>query len=139
MCCMQPVPLSKALGSTFLAASKWPFSVLLLALHTMLQPWGSLADLDRVHLWDYRSKLLLCSCSVCSLLQSLFQGRLGLPVVCVGSVWNSWELMEKGQYPRNQRTAGYGQRSVRSSLAFSDSQAAAGRARRRRGWDLRVT
>ncbi|XP_028902639.1 N-acetyl-D-glucosamine kinase isoform X2 [Ornithorhynchus anatinus] len=26
----------------------------------------------------------------------LFQGSLGLPVLCVGSVWNSWELMKEG-------------------------------------------
>ncbi|XP_002938443.2 N-acetyl-D-glucosamine kinase [Xenopus tropicalis] len=26
----------------------------------------------------------------------LFEGALGLPIVCVGSVWNSWELMKDG-------------------------------------------
>ncbi|XP_065593837.1 N-acetyl-D-glucosamine kinase [Cyrtonyx montezumae] len=28
--------------------------------------------------------------------QSLFQGELGLPIVCVGSVWKSWELLREG-------------------------------------------
>lgn len=28
--------------------------------------------------------------------QSLFRGELGLPIVCVGSVWKSWELMREG-------------------------------------------
>uniref|UniRef100_A0A493TZT8 N-acetyl-D-glucosamine kinase n=1 Tax=Anas platyrhynchos platyrhynchos TaxID=8840 RepID=A0A493TZT8_ANAPP len=28
--------------------------------------------------------------------ESLFQGDLGLPIVCVGSVWNSWDLMKEG-------------------------------------------
>ncbi|KAL1768244.1 N-acetyl-D-glucosamine kinase isoform X1 [Sigmodon hispidus] len=26
----------------------------------------------------------------------LFQGELGLPIVCVGSVWKSWELLKEG-------------------------------------------
>lgn len=30
------------------------------------------------------------------LLQSLLRNPGGLPVVCVGSVWKSWKLMEKG-------------------------------------------
>ena len=29
--------------------------------------------------------------------QSLFRGELGLPIVCVGSVWKSWELMREGE------------------------------------------
>ncbi|XP_052538323.1 N-acetyl-D-glucosamine kinase isoform X2 [Tympanuchus pallidicinctus] len=28
--------------------------------------------------------------------ESLFRGELGLPIVCVGSVWKSWELMREG-------------------------------------------
>ncbi|XP_035180398.1 N-acetyl-D-glucosamine kinase [Oxyura jamaicensis] len=28
--------------------------------------------------------------------ESLFQGELGLPIVCVGSVWNSWDVMREG-------------------------------------------
>ncbi|XP_049651803.1 N-acetyl-D-glucosamine kinase isoform X2 [Accipiter gentilis] len=28
--------------------------------------------------------------------RSLFLGELGLPIVCVGSVWNSWERMQAG-------------------------------------------
>lgn len=28
--------------------------------------------------------------------QDLFRGELGLPVLCVGSVWRSWELMKSG-------------------------------------------
>lgn len=28
--------------------------------------------------------------------ESLFQGKLGLPIVCVGSVWNSWDMMKNG-------------------------------------------
>ncbi|XP_043845410.1 N-acetyl-D-glucosamine kinase isoform X2 [Dromiciops gliroides] len=28
--------------------------------------------------------------------QILFKGPLGLPIVCVGSVWKSWELLEEG-------------------------------------------
>ncbi|XP_031443966.1 N-acetyl-D-glucosamine kinase isoform X1 [Phasianus colchicus] len=28
--------------------------------------------------------------------ESLFRGELGLPIVCVGSVWNSWELLREG-------------------------------------------
>ncbi|GCB78314.1 hypothetical protein scyTo_0019389, partial [Scyliorhinus torazame] len=26
----------------------------------------------------------------------LHEGELGLPIVCVGSVWNSWDLMRNG-------------------------------------------
>ena len=26
----------------------------------------------------------------------LFQGELGLPILCVGSVWKSWELLREG-------------------------------------------
>ncbi|XP_060239438.1 N-acetyl-D-glucosamine kinase isoform X4 [Meriones unguiculatus] len=26
----------------------------------------------------------------------LFQGKLGLPILCVGSVWKSWELLKEG-------------------------------------------
>uniref|UniRef100_A0A8C6X9Z9 Uncharacterized protein n=1 Tax=Naja naja TaxID=35670 RepID=A0A8C6X9Z9_NAJNA len=29
--------------------------------------------------------------------QILLQGDLGLPVVCVGSVWKSWEMMREGE------------------------------------------
>lgn len=29
--------------------------------------------------------------------QVLFQGELGLPIVCVGSVWKSWELLKEGE------------------------------------------
>ncbi|XP_049641039.1 N-acetyl-D-glucosamine kinase isoform X2 [Suncus etruscus] len=28
--------------------------------------------------------------------QVLFQGELGLPILCVGSVWKSWELLKEG-------------------------------------------
>uniref|UniRef100_A0A8C2T2J4 Uncharacterized protein n=1 Tax=Coturnix japonica TaxID=93934 RepID=A0A8C2T2J4_COTJA len=28
---------------------------------------------------------------------SLFRGELGLPIVCVGSVWKSWELLRDGE------------------------------------------
>lgn len=29
--------------------------------------------------------------------QVLFQGELGLPILCVGSVWKSWELLKEGK------------------------------------------
>ncbi|MEE6521176.1 hypothetical protein FKM82_019254 [Ascaphus truei] len=29
--------------------------------------------------------------------QILFQGDLGLPILSVGSVWNSWEFMKQGE------------------------------------------
>lgn len=29
-------------------------------------------------------------------IQDLFSGELGLPILCVGSVWRSWELMMSG-------------------------------------------
>lgn len=32
----------------------------------------------------------------CGLIQDLFSGEPGLPVLCVGSVWCSWELMKSG-------------------------------------------
>ncbi|PNJ79441.1 NAGK isoform 9, partial [Pongo abelii] len=28
--------------------------------------------------------------------QVLFQGEIGLPILCVGSVWKSWELLKEG-------------------------------------------
>lgn len=37
------------------------------------------------------------ACCPLSTLQSLFLGELGLPIVCVGSVWNSWEKMQAGE------------------------------------------
>lgn len=27
----------------------------------------------------------------------MFQGKLGLPILCVGSVWKSWELLKEGK------------------------------------------
>ena len=36
--------------------------------------------------------------SVSALLQVLFQGEIGLPILCVGSVWKSWELLKEGEY-----------------------------------------
>ncbi len=35
--------------------------------------------------------------------QPLLSGDLGLPILCVGSVWKSWELMKPGQCPPKQR------------------------------------
>lgn len=34
-----------------------------------------------------------------SLRQGLLAHALGLPILCVGSVWNSWELLKPGQCP----------------------------------------
>lgn len=34
--------------------------------------------------------------------QELFLGDLGLPILCVGSVWLSWELMKDGEFGYNQ-------------------------------------
>ncbi|XP_021554716.1 N-acetyl-D-glucosamine kinase isoform X3 [Neomonachus schauinslandi] len=31
-----------------------------------------------------------------SYFQVLFQGKMGLPILCVGSVWKSWELLREG-------------------------------------------
>lgn len=39
--------------------------------------------------------LIICHCHL-SFIQDLFSGELGLPVLCVGSVWRSWELMKPG-------------------------------------------
>ena len=30
--------------------------------------------------------------------QVLFKGEIGLPILCVGSVWKSWELLKEGEY-----------------------------------------
>lgn len=35
--------------------------------------------------------------SISALHQVLFQGEMGLPILCVGSVWKSWELLKKGE------------------------------------------
>lgn len=35
--------------------------------------------------------------SISALRQVLFQGEMGLPILCVGSVWKSWELLKKGE------------------------------------------
>lgn len=32
-----------------------------------------------------------------ALCQVLFQGEMGLPILCVGSVWKSWELLREGE------------------------------------------
>lgn len=29
--------------------------------------------------------------------QVLFQGEMGLPILCVGSVWKSWDLLKEGE------------------------------------------
>lgn len=45
------------------------------------------------------SVLNFCWCLCILSWQVLLAHTLGLPILCVGSVWNSWELLKPGQCP----------------------------------------
>ncbi|XP_016353450.1 N-acetyl-D-glucosamine kinase [Sinocyclocheilus anshuiensis] len=60
--------------------------------------------------------------------QDLFSGELGLPVLCVGSVWRSWELMKSGftQVLSEAQAHGYGHFQKYSLLTLRQSSALGG-------------
>ncbi|KAK2914176.1 hypothetical protein QQF64_029945 [Cirrhinus molitorella] len=60
--------------------------------------------------------------------QDLFSGELGLPVLCVGSVWHSWELMKSGftQVLSEAQAHGYSQFRKYSLLTLRQSSALGG-------------
>lgn len=48
--------------------------------------------------------------------QVLFKGEIGLPILCVGSVWKSWELLKEGEHGRRARVrAGAGKEVAQES------------------------
>lgn len=60
--------------------------------------------------------------------QDLFSGELGLPVLCVGSVWRSWELMKSGftQVLSEAQAHGYSHFHKYSLLTLHQSSALGG-------------
>ncbi|XP_042584290.1 N-acetyl-D-glucosamine kinase isoform X1 [Cyprinus carpio] len=60
--------------------------------------------------------------------QDLFSGELGLPVLCVGSVWRSWELMKSGftQVLSEAQAHGYSHFQKYSLLTLRQSSALGG-------------
>lgn len=60
--------------------------------------------------------------------QHLFSGELGLPILCVGSVWRSWELMMSGfsQGISQAQSNGYGHFRKYSLLILCQSSALGG-------------
>lgn len=60
--------------------------------------------------------------------KDLFTGELGLPILCVGSVWHSWELMKSGftQVISEARATGYSHFCKYSLLTLRQSSALGG-------------
>nr|XP_055067787.1 N-acetyl-D-glucosamine kinase [Misgurnus anguillicaudatus] len=60
--------------------------------------------------------------------QDLFTGELGLPILCVGSVWHSWELMKSGftQVISEAQATGYSHFCKYSLLTLHQSSALGG-------------
>lgn len=58
-----------------------------------------------VHSFVINIHITWISCNVFVFLswQSLLSNDLGLPILCEGSVWKSWELLKAGQCPSNQK------------------------------------
>ncbi|XP_069779561.1 N-acetyl-D-glucosamine kinase isoform X2 [Narcine bancroftii] len=68
----------------------------------------------------------------------LFEGELGLPIVCVGSVWNSWDLLKDGflevltENPTQKRLSKFSLMKLKQGSAVGAASLGA----RRIGYDL---
>lgn len=71
----------------FLPFFSW---VYLLLLHKRESKWDSVGWSSALELGSPQYAFLLSS-------QVLFKGEIGLPILCVGSVWKSWELLKEGE------------------------------------------